>query len=133
MFKVGDRVHLIGDPHWGTIKALIYGKERAEVYWEGLGILCQHDFYKLRKAEETTTMDNPFIKTVTTTSLTSAINLTPKVLLWADTSLSFSSDGKHVNLVIGASFEDRGACSFNKESLANLLKMLQEVHDLMKE
>lgn len=132
MFKVGDRVHLIGDPHWGTIKALIYGKERAEVYWEGLGILCQHDFYKLRKAKETTTMDNPFIETVTTKKLKTAVYSGSDINcanVWLKAVRKNSID--LAVCIKEPSYIDY--CAFSKKGLGNLLKMPQEVHDLMED
>lgn len=78
-------------------------------------------------------MDNPFIKTVTAKTLIKAQNINPQALGWADISIFPFPGNKTLDLVVGATFEDRSSCLFNKESLGNLLKMLQEVHDLMED
>ena len=41
-------------------------------------------------------------------------------------------EGRAIDLVIGAMWEDRCASSFNKESLSRLIDILAEIRDAMK-
>jgi hypothetical protein len=134
MFKVGDRVIAGEFPHM-TAKVTGVLESGAYVFYEQPDMWPTYFFYneELKKVE-TTTMDNPLIKTVTTKSIIQATDLNPKELGWADISIyPDNNDNRTLELVIGAKTKDRSSCTFDKDSLGNLLKMLQEVHDLMKD
>jgi hypothetical protein len=133
MFKIGDRVIADKFPH---MSAEVYhvGKGGAYIRYEQPDMWPTHFFSNSElKKVETTTMDNPFIKTVTAKTLIKAQNINPEALRWADISISPFPGNKTIDLVVGAAFEDRSSCAFDKDSLGNLLKMLQEVHDLMED
>lgn len=76
-------------------------------------------------------MDNPFIETVTTKRIKKGCYYDGKLVGDADVFLGATHRG--INLVIGAAPEDMLGCFFDKSTLGNLLKMLQEVHDLMED
>ena len=48
-----------------------------------------------------------------------------------NTFMSLKQSGKAINLVIGARYEDRWASWLGKESLQELINVLQEIHDAM--
>lgn len=138
MFKVGDRVRhkfFQLDPFEGTV--IESDPCRASVVWDiykkdgsVFGLYYGNNY--LEKVGETTTMDNPFIETVTTKRLKGTIN-NHKIEGLHSAQVSLNGNLKEISLVIGARNENGYRCYFNKESLGNLLKMLQEVHDLMED
>jgi len=42
-----------------------------------------------------------------------------------------STEPELVELVIGSRYVDREACTFTKDSVAELIEVLQEIHDVM--
>lgn len=66
-------------------------------------------------------------KTVTTTTIKSTVD--GKLPNCAD--ISVVSNGHGVELVIGAPFDKRKACYFQKSSLKTLIEELNEIHDAM--
>ena len=128
MFKIGDRVrHFLHTTQKGKIYA-IKGSD-VFVYWDS-GVSVDYPEHCLRKIEETTTMDNPFIETVTTKRIKKGY-YDGEWVGAADVFLESTPGG--INLVIGADPNQMASCFFDKWTLGNLLKMLQEVHDLMED
>ncbi len=131
MFKVGDRVKLKNFPSYtGTISSR-----------EGAGYNIKFDDPNLHRelwynqkdiCRETTTMDNPFIETVTVKRGKSGY-YDGELIGYADVSLTFGESGRGIDLVVGSVMDHATACYFTKKTLSNLLKILQEVHDLMED
>lgn len=46
-------------------------------------------------------------------------------------SLSVVPDGNNIQLVIGAEYIDGVCCLFGKEGFADLIKVLQDIHEVM--
>lgn len=74
---------------------------------------------------------NSFVKTQTTTTILETRNGVGPDRTYV--SIVPSCNNRKIDLVIGAYFSDRVASSFSKESLGELIKILQEVHDAMAE
>jgi len=75
-------------------------------------------------------MNNPFVKTETVVKkkIVDAINVDGP----GDCYMSFEEvDGGMYNLVIGASYKDRCASLFTKDSIKELIDILQEIHDTL--
>ncbi len=130
MFQIGDRVqHYLHTTDKGKV-CEIKGSD-VFVYWDS-GVYVDYPEYCLRKVEEMTTMDNPFIETVATRKIKTAhynggdINCAS---VWVKSTRKNSID-LAVCLQEPSNID---YCAFNKKGLGNLLKMLQEVHDLMED
>ena len=70
-----------------------------------------------------------FVKTETITKKTINTVIDGDTLNFAY--MSVVPDGDILDLVIGAKYEDRVACAFSKNSLAELIRVLQDIHEAM--
>jgi hypothetical protein len=131
MFKVGDRVKLKNFPSYtGTISS----REGAgyNIKFDAPNLHMELWYNQKEICRETTTMDNPFIETVTTKKLKTAVYSGSDIncaSVWLKAVRKNSID-------LAVCIEEPSNidyCAFNKKGLGNLLKMLQEVHDLMED
>ncbi len=131
MFQIGDRVrHLTHETYRGTVDQITRGGD-VFVHWD-CGVYVDYPETWLVKIKEATTMDNPFIETVTTQKIKAGhyngIDIN-SASVWIKTARK-----KSVDLAVCISEPSNiDYCAFNKKGLGNLLKMLQEVHDLMED
>jgi hypothetical protein len=133
MFQIGDRVKLKSFPQYtGEIVHLEDPEYFIKFDSPNVTIPLWYNHKDVCGIEETTTMDNPFIETVTTQKIKAGhyngddINCAS---VWIKTARK-----KSIDLAVCLSEPSNiDYCAFNKKGLGNLLKMLQEVHDLMED
>jgi len=131
MFQIGDRVkHWTYTDYLGTVDKITLTGD-VLVHWD-CGVYVDYPETWLVKIKETTTMDNPFIETVTKKTLKSAY-YDGEAIGYADLAIEVRGEGKVIDLVVGSTLDQATSCFFTKKTLGNLLKILQEVHDLMED